>query len=165
MEPQEKDTPHFIEELNQAIDWASVVEMEAEAAVSPLPPSVQCLFEADLRLNASSDMDMTNESLIQIPELKQRGQTLTKREDQLRKELAETREEKTRLIADLSSVKMEWDVSLKVQQLEEALKDETKKREKTETRLARRDEEMSNLKNALARLKTTWKSISASERT
>ncbi|GLD45618.1 myosin-4-like protein [Lates japonicus] len=79
--------------------------MEAEAAVSPLSPSVQCLFEMDLRPNTSPDMDTTKQSFLQIPELVfhqflderdqkiyllgREKQALIKKAEQLRKELAE----------------------------------------------------------------------------
>ncbi|GLD54940.1 myosin-4-like protein [Lates japonicus] len=120
----------------------------------------------DLGANKSPDMEITKQSLLQIPELVfhqlldekeqkmyllgREKQALNKKAERLRRELAEVREKKMGLIADLSSsAKMERNASLKIQELEEALKNETKTRVEIETRLARRDEEMSQLQNAL----------------
>ncbi|GAA6219519.1 myosin-4-like [Lates japonicus] len=162
---EEKESLQSTEEPSQHLDWGTAVEMEADAVVSPFPPSVQRLSGMDLGANKSPDMEITKQkspadsrASLPLDEKEQKmyflgreKQALNKKAERLRRELAEVREEKMGLIADLSSsAKMERNASLKIQELEEALKNETKTRVEIETHLARRDEEMSQLQNALA---------------
>ncbi|GLD54955.1 myosin-4-like protein [Lates japonicus] len=66
---EEKESLQSTEEPSQHLDWGTAVEMEADAVVSPFPPSVQRLSGMDLGANKSPDMEITKQSLLQIPEL------------------------------------------------------------------------------------------------
>ncbi|XP_018518182.1 myosin-4-like [Lates calcarifer] len=142
------------------LDWASAVETQMET----FPPSVQQLFQLDLGANTSQDMEIGEQSILQIPELLfhqlldekeqkiyllQRGkEALNKKVDRLKVELAGVKEEK---------MERETELSLKIKELQEALNNEKKCRMEMEASLARRAEEMAQ--NALAENKEETTSL------
>ncbi|XP_050922625.1 trichohyalin [Lates calcarifer] len=142
------------------LDWASAVETQMET----FPPSVQQLFQLDLGANTSQDMEIGEQSILQIPELLfhqlldekeqkiyllQRGkEALNKKVDRLKVELAGVKEEK---------MERETELSLKIKELQEALNNERKCRMEMEASLARRAEEMAQ--NALAENKEETTSL------
>lgn len=164
----------------------SALKMEAETAVSLLPSSVPLEAEAavsttvstetqsadtsvgsEVDLRTGMDMDMNEQTLLQIHELElnllmgekeekmdlleKETFSLVKKAEQLRNPLTEANEEKAGFIVERSKgAKMEWDAAMKIRKLEAAIKAETEKRKEVETCLARQVEETSKVKIALA---------------